>query len=776
MKTPSVLTVLLLAASSFLTPAFANLLIYEPFNYSPGSNIIGQTDLVTSPTALWNGAGTAGTGVRHQVVSNSLSMAGLPFIQGNAGDTKNVDNTEYARMNLGSTFNATTNANFTLYYSLLVNVPSTNGLTVAHSNANANNDGIIAFNNNPDAQAGRPTLWAGELVIRLGNDPSKFNLGVRGTTTAAGTTYFSGDLNTNQTYLVVVEYAAGASAGAAGLNSLWINPDPTNFGAATAPAADGQTVGNLSIASNDQLASLLLGSGIGAGACPNDTYVDEIRVGTTWADVTSSNLPPPTISSQPKNARAIVGGQVTFSVSTRFASVFQWYHNGNLIPGGTQSTLAINAVQSSDAGTYNVLVGNGTPTITSSNATLTVFPDIYPRLTPLWSLAPGSRPYLTVDAAGAPNQRCIAYNALSNTVLLVSRTNSASTLTNPAIYVLNANTAADLYQMNVDPSVVSVGVNNNSLSLNYIDVAGDGAVIAGNVGDVTTAAFNLYYWTNSDSATAPVRVWTGDPSGQGNQRFGDYFAVRGAGANTQVLLDSQAGTFGALLMPTTGHNITDADSWTGDGIGAYGYFANPAGGQTGGRTLLFSGTDTTFWEKHGSGNFNLVSYDTTGHTGTIATNYPNVTGGPQLTGFNAATNVLVGVIFGSNTNAPDTLVQYDMSDPSQPLFIQSYNFPANHHDNNNGCGRVIFNGDRVYALDSNNGMAAWTLVPVLHLTQDPSGIVLSWSSETPGYTLKASPSLATQAWTNVSTGTLVGNQYFVTNSATATALFYRLQK
>ncbi|HSU56796.1 MAG TPA: hypothetical protein VLT36_22245, partial [Candidatus Dormibacteraeota bacterium] len=88
----------------------------------------------------------------------------------------------------------------------------------------------------------------------------------------------------------------------------------------------------------------------------------------------------------------------------------------------------------------------------------------------------------------------------------------------------------------------------------------------------------------------------------------------------------------------------------------------------------------------------------------------------------------------------------------------------------------IFNGDRVYALDSNNGMAAWTLVPVLHLTQDPSGIVLSWSSETPGYTLKASPSLATQAWTNVSTGTLVGNQYFVTNSATATALFYRLQK
>jgi len=646
-------------------------------------------------------------------------------------------------------------------------------LTIAHSNVNANNDGIIAFNNTAGAQANRPSLWAGELVIRLGSDPSKFNLGVRGTTTAAGTTFFSGDLNTNQSYLVVVEYAAANAAGVAGTNYLWINPDPTNFGAATAPPADGQTVGNVSTGANDQLASLLLGAGISAGACPSDTYVDEIRVGTTWADVTGTNLPM-SITSQPKSQRAIVGGQATFSVSTRFASVFQWYHNGNPVPGGTQNSLAFTNVQASDAGTYNVVVGTATPTLASSNATLTVLPDTYPRFAPLWSLAPGSRPYLTVDGANTPTQRGFAYNALSNTVLLVSRTNSITTSTNPAIYVLNADTAADLYQMNVDLAVVSGGLS-NSFWLNYIDVADDGAVIAGNVGQ-GAENFNLYYWTNSASATEPVRVWTGDATGQGNQRLGDYFAVRGAGANTQVLLDSQAGSFGAILRPTTGHNITDQDSWTGDGISGYAYFANAAGGTTGGRTLLFYGTDATFWEKHGSGNFNLVSYDTVGHTSTIVTNYPNVSGGPGQFASSAASNVLVGIVFSSSSNAPDTLVQYDITDPSQPLFIQSYNFPANHADNGNGCGRVIFKGDRVYALDSNNGMAAWTLVPVLHISPDPSGVVLSWSSETPGYTLRASPSVAPTTWTNVSTGTLVGNQYFVTNSATTKALFYRLQK
>src|ERR1041385_5695373 len=125
MKTPSTLTLLLAAAAFSITPAFADLLLYEPFNYSPGSTIVGQTDLVTSATAIWYGAGTAGTSVRHQVVAGSL--AGLPFSQGNAGNMKVADNGEMGRMNLPSQYNPATKPGYTLYYSLLLNVPSTSG-------------------------------------------------------------------------------------------------------------------------------------------------------------------------------------------------------------------------------------------------------------------------------------------------------------------------------------------------------------------------------------------------------------------------------------------------------------------------------------------------------------------------------------------------------------------------------------------------------------------------------------------------------------------------
>jgi hypothetical protein len=362
-------------------------------------------------------------------------------------------------------------------------------------------------------------------------------------------------------------------------------------------------------------------------------------------------------------------------------------------------------------------------------------------------LAPFSRPYLTTDGSTAPNERCIAYNILSNQVLLVSRTNTVTGSTNPAIYVLNGDTGADLYQMNVDPSVVSGGINNNALSLNCNDVAGDGAVYAANVGgDSSTSDFRLYYWANSGSSTEPVNLFNGDPSGQDSGlRFGDSLAARGAGLSTQVLLDNSTGTFGSILSPAT---TTITDPW------AYGWFANVALGTTGGRTLLFYGTDATFWEKHGgAGTLNLVSYSASANTSTILTNYPNVTGSPTLVAFNAATNVLAAIDFASSSSVPDTLDQYDMSDPSQPLFVRSYNFPVNHQANGNACGRVIFSGDRVYALDSNNGMVAYRLEPILQITPAPPNVVLSWSSEVTGYTLVATPSLSTPTtWTNVSAG------------------------
>jgi MYXO-CTERM domain-containing protein len=267
--------------------ASASLLIYEPFDYTAGSDIAGQTNTYSAGNPAWAAAGTA-TAPVHQVISGSLTApAGLPPAIGNAGGTMNADNTQLDRIALGADYAANT----TLYYSLLLNIPSITGLTVPNTNLNANNDVLVAFNNGSGTGT-RPSNWAGELVIRLGSVANTYNLGIRASNTTASTTYWTADLNPGDTHFIVVRYAQGAtdSSGTDDSNAIWLNPSSANFGVVegSVPAPDGSSNGtiNASSPSNNFARSLLIGAGIATGAAPNQNNIDEIRVGTTWADVT----------------------------------------------------------------------------------------------------------------------------------------------------------------------------------------------------------------------------------------------------------------------------------------------------------------------------------------------------------------------------------------------------------------------------------------------------------------------------------------------------------
>jgi hypothetical protein len=266
--------------------------IYEPFDYPAGQAVTGSVDTYYAPVGggTWTEAGTATSPV-HQAIAGSLTApSGFPTTNGNAAKMLNGDNTEYNRMALSQQYGTSA----VLYYSLLINVPSTSGLTTLHTNANANNDGIIAFNNNSTG-ATRPNTWAGELTIRQGNAAGTYNLGIRASTTAANTTYWSGDLNPGDTHLVIARWTEGATAGTGGLSELWLDPSSATFGAAegSTPAADGSTVGTFSASGTaDHTNSVIIGAGIAAGATPSQTNIDEIRVGTTWADVTSPTFLP----------------------------------------------------------------------------------------------------------------------------------------------------------------------------------------------------------------------------------------------------------------------------------------------------------------------------------------------------------------------------------------------------------------------------------------------------------------------------------------------------
>lgn len=312
---------------AFGSTATAGLLIYEPFDYTSGQSITGQANTHSAAAETWQLAGPAAA--LHVVGSGSLSpsaamtSAGFPAPIGNDGNlVKSGTSSAYDRLSIPNAFNPDLTpkygANSTLYYSLLLDVPSITGLTIAHTNLNANNDGLIAFNNSQGAQGTAPNTWTGELVIRLGSTTGTYNLGIRGSTTTNNTTYFTGDLTPGTTYFVVVEAQLGATPGTAAqdLNSLWINPSPSTFGLSEGlrPAPDGSSNGAMSATnSNNSMQSIIIGAGIAtSGAAPNSTLMDEIRVGETWKDVT------------PLSAVPEAGAFVTFGLSGIFALAGVW--------------------------------------------------------------------------------------------------------------------------------------------------------------------------------------------------------------------------------------------------------------------------------------------------------------------------------------------------------------------------------------------------------------------------------------------------------------------
>jgi len=91
------------------------------------------------------------------------------------------------------------------------------------------------------------------------------------------------------------------------------------------------------------------------------------------------------ITNQPTSVSTNQNSAVAFSVGVYsyigLSLSFQWQFNGTNIAGATNSVLNLSAVQFADAGVYDVVVSNGSNSVTSSNATLAVVnpgaPNIY---------------------------------------------------------------------------------------------------------------------------------------------------------------------------------------------------------------------------------------------------------------------------------------------------------------------------------------------------------------------------------------------------------------
>lgn len=220
----------------------------DSFNYTVGSAI------GTSP--YWT---SFGSGDDIVVGTDNLNYTGI---------TSAGNHVAFGGSGFDSITPFTSTTTGTLYYSYLLNVDSMTGVT------DVNGGYFSGFSNGSSTFAG--TVWTKRI------DDTTFNIGLEvKTANATNTTFASDVLQTGTTYLIVVGYTIGDNATASDdTTSLWINP-VVGAPQPTATITDTHTGTDMTMISGFFLRQ------DSATETPN-LKIDELRIGTTWSDVTGT--------------------------------------------------------------------------------------------------------------------------------------------------------------------------------------------------------------------------------------------------------------------------------------------------------------------------------------------------------------------------------------------------------------------------------------------------------------------------------------------------------
>ena len=249
--------------------------LYEPFNYLSGVNLVGQ---VSPEFNTWVSAGS-GADPQPKTLAGNLSYAGLPTSMG--GSINLVSGIgSGARFPIGSLTSGT------IYFSFLMQITDTNGLSTA---------GVFwgGLNNGVAASATLPTVVGTRLYTKLVE--GGYVMGVaKNDSTVANWVFDTTPRTTSDVLFIVGSYQIGTGSTSDDVSTLYINPDSGTFGAASPPATGAiltAAVGTDITAS--AVASFVLMSRIGSQ--PAAITIDELRLGTSWAEVTGSPYPADTL-------------------------------------------------------------------------------------------------------------------------------------------------------------------------------------------------------------------------------------------------------------------------------------------------------------------------------------------------------------------------------------------------------------------------------------------------------------------------------------------------
>ena len=350
----------------------ANLPTYDGFaNYSPGYDLGTQYSTNGDTTTFaWVHVGIDTNSTTMTVASGSLSYPGLASSAGNSitnapGPTQGL---RYQSRNVN------VYSGSGVFYSALFNLSSLGTLgTAGQYIMSLNNTSTTNQNNYPT------TIPARTWVRKSPNDSTKFNVGVSYGNGTVTPTWDAADRAVGSTVMVVARYID--SGGAGNSNAvMWVNPAPSDLGAGSAP---GGSITNTSGSNPTAVIQSLIVQNQFSTTPPYT--IDEVRIGTTWADVTP--VGPPGFTLQPSNVTTDYGTAANFSASAAAGSTsitYSWRKGagpalsdgptgtGSTISGSGTANLTITSVSQADEGTYTATASNGNGSTDSSGATLAV--------------------------------------------------------------------------------------------------------------------------------------------------------------------------------------------------------------------------------------------------------------------------------------------------------------------------------------------------------------------------------------------------------------------
>jgi hypothetical protein len=483
---------------------------------------------------------------------------------------------------------------------------------------------------------------------------------------------------------------------------------------------------------------------------------------------------PPAITTPPASVTAYTNAAAYFSVvaSGTLTLNYQWRSNGIPISGATASTYVFaNPPLSASGSLYDVVVQNTAGSVTSTPpAVLTVkAPVLSPVVTNMWSAAPNSISSIPTLDDSTYIARGLAFDPLTGRLLIADHFN---------IFALDATNQTYLENLNV-AGVPDVGL--SSWVFGQIRVADDGAVYACNIQDETFRPNTLCItrWSDATSGASLYSAWGGftgaDPSGS-SERMGDTMAIRGGGADTQILMGTTAARKVVLFTTLNGLDFTPVVIEVTNA---------PIGFASGG--VAFGAGTNTFWAKGGAGyNLREVTFDLNDPTKayvsksfTAATQVPNTMTG---LGVDTARNVLVGVNF---DNTPDDLELFLLSGNSNPPALVHQAFFPSANANVSLYSAVDIKYPWAFGLDVNNGIVALNYgapaappVTITSVTRSGSNTTINWNNcfEGHSYQVEYKNLLSDLTWTPIGapvptsgpTGT------FIDTTATGDTRFYRV--